>query len=70
MNPEESDPEDPDEIPEKLEFDIPWEYFAFFIYGFCYILHNPNSMVSHLVVDGIGEKKLYHAGKYFYSLSK
>ena len=22
MNPEESDPEDPDEIPEKLEFDI------------------------------------------------
>jgi len=31
MNPEESDPEDPDEIPEKLEFDISWENFAFFI---------------------------------------
>ena len=34
MNPEESDPEDPDEIPEKLEFDIPSEYFAFFYLWF------------------------------------
>ena len=68
MNPEESDPEDPDEIPEKLEFDISWEKVLHFLsnyYGFWHLFHNPNS-VSHLVVDGIGEKKLYHAGKYFY----
>ena len=29
MNPEESDPEDPDEIPEKLEFDMSREFRIF-----------------------------------------